>query len=232
MDRMRAAGAPLIALGLLGACGRIGFGLEARGDLTDAGPGGDGDVAIDAPAACAFTCVDDYAGMSTTCGAGPITFALFSPGDPHVLRADLAGLTSLEATIEVCDPVGPVFQIADSATNKRVKGDTGEASNDAHVLLLDSTLEFHRSDYGVGSDLNVGFVPATGCSTRTITVADRLVQAPPTLAITEDAALRLDPPADAEGTPDRLWYLGINRTVNIGAPDEGSGLVRVTFCLR
>jgi hypothetical protein len=224
----------------VGACGRIGFDpLSPVGDSPDGSTGNlidaavDGSSEVDAsmPLPCAFTCSFDFVQQSTDCGSGAITFHLLSPGDPSVLRANMTGMTSLEATIEVCDPVGPVFQIADSSTNGLVKSDTGTTSNDAHLLLRGTDLEFFRNDLGAGGQVVGGFVSASGCSTRTIVVADQTIEAAG-LMIMEATALRLDPPADLEGTPDRLWYLGINRTVNTATQDEGSGLSNMTFCLR
>lgn len=219
----------LLASLMLIACGRVGFSTERA--PSDAAPL-DGEN-LDA-GACTHVCIDDYAAMSSTCGAGPITFQLISPGDPHVLRADMTGFTSLEANVEVCDPSGPVFQIADSPTSRTSGGDAGSASNDAHVLLLDTQLVYFRSEYGTGSNVLTGYVAASGCTTRRIVIGDGTVWTAggAGLDLTEDAALRLDPPIDDEGTPDRLWYLGINRTVHTGFQDEGTGLQRVTFCLR
>jgi hypothetical protein len=227
----------------IGGCGRIGYdatnqaiddSVDASTNLVDAAQS----VAIDAAEAdagmvapCAFSCSFDFAGGSTDCGSGAITFQLLSPGDPSVLRADMSGMTSLEATIEVCDPVGPVFQIADSATNGLLKSDTGTTSNDAHLLLRGSDLEFFRNDFGTGSQSFADYVSASGCSTRTIVVADQRIELGGQ-TILDPAALRLDPPNDLEGSADRLWYLGINRVVDTAASDEGSGLVDMTFCLR
>jgi hypothetical protein len=235
------------------ACGRIGFDPSARigNEGADAGSLGAIDAAsgaaIDAAATdlldagattdaavppCKFSCSYDYVGSSTNCGSGAITFQLLSPGDPSVLRVDMAGMVSLEATITVCDPVGPVFQIADSASNGLEKGDSGLTSNDAHLLLRGTAMQFFPNDYGGdGGQSKADYVPAVGCSQRTIVVADQTIETLD-LSVNDPTALRLDPPIDDQGTPDRLWYLGINRTVDTSATDEGSGLADMNFCLR
>jgi hypothetical protein len=180
---------------------------------------------------CKFTCAYDYAASSTDCGSGAITFQVLAPGDPSVLRVDMAGMVSLEAVVHVCDPVGPYFQIADSRSNGLAKGDDGLTSNDAHLLLSDTNIEFFKNDFGTGSQKVQDYVPSSGCATRTIVVADQTIDAL-SLNVNDATALRLDPATDLEGVPDRLWYLGINRTVDTTVKNEGIGLQDVSFCLR
>jgi hypothetical protein len=46
-------------------------------------------------------------------------------------------------------------------------------------------------------------------------------------------SLRLDPPADHEGKPDRVWYVGLNRSVGSNEPKRsGSGLSWVELCVQ
>lgn len=240
----------LVVVCALSACGRIGFDPTASGeDGQDASTKdlADGSMDLDASdidksdaepnsdatpmPACKFTCNYDYSTSTTDCGSGAITFQVLSPGDPSVLRVDMTNMDSLEAVINVCDPAGPYFQIADSRSNGLGKGDDGITSNDAHLLLSDTDIEFFRNDFGAGSQKVVDFVAAAGCSIRTIVVADQTIEAP-NLSVNDATALRLDPATDLQGAPDRLWYLGINRTVDTTVENEGSGLEDVNFCLR
>jgi hypothetical protein len=43
--------------------------------------------------------------------------------------------------------------------------------------------------------------------------------------------LRIDPPTDAEGTPDALWHLGLNRSY-ANSTRTGTGTTVTTLCFR
>ena len=46
------------------------------------------------------------------------------------------------------------------------------------------------------------------------------------------ASLRLDPPEDHEGRPDRRWHIGVNRSVGSDRPDRvGSGVNWLEICV-
>jgi hypothetical protein len=129
-----------------------------------------------------------------------------------------------------------VLQIGDSISNHGAKGDYTSTSNDAQLLLTGTELLLHGNDYHLPTSAlgtAAAYVDAVGCTTRRITVRDQRVDAegPTPLVVDSEFALRLDPPMDDEGTPDRLWYLGINRLVNSVVVEEGTGLSTASFCL-
>jgi hypothetical protein len=218
----------------LAACGRIAFdssvvGQDSDAAALDAAPA-DGPPADAAP--CGFTCVADA--INSTCGAGPITYALISPGDPYVLRVDLTGFTSLEIGFEACNTTGTWFQVADSPTSTTAPGDQGTFSNNAHAVMTDTSLVVYANDYESNiAVINVpGFSSAVGCVLRTVTFEDQRVNVEGYTDYARSTLLRLSPPADALGAPNRIWYLGIDRVVSTSSSITGAGLLHATLCLR
>jgi hypothetical protein len=141
----------------------------------------------------------------------------------------------------VCDPRGFWLHVADSPTCDGGGGDATQFSNDAELEFRDQSLWVLPSDYGRTAENRImplgsstGFVAARGCSERTVVLGDRRMQSKnPPLKVESDFLLRLDPARDDEGTPDRRWYLGVNRSVGSAAPGRaGSGLAWVQVCLR
>ena len=73
------------------------------------------------------------------------------------------------------------------------------------------------------------FVPESGCHERTVVISDQLV-----FLVEADAGLcgtgmlRIDPPIDAEGTPDARWYLALAGSIDGSA--SGSGVRSASLC--
>jgi hypothetical protein len=215
------------------ACGRIGFDdLAVRDGAAEPGDGAVDGMPDASP--CGFSCEIQYTSNVTTCGASPITYMLIAPGDPFVLRADLTGYSSLEVALEVCDPTGIVFQLADSPSSTLVRGDGGDFSNNAHLVIETTAVTVFPNDDGPVSPLDTvtDYLAASGCTTRTLTVSDQSISDSEGLQISSPYALRLSPPSDALGTPDRIWYIGINRVVRVSSIETGLGLATARFCLR
>jgi len=131
-----------------------------------------------------------------------------------------------------------VVHLADSPTCDGGGGDVGTSSNDAEVYFFNGVdYQMYGNDYApAGSKLlsdNVGLLPASGCSSVELIARDQyleLVQ-PTSIVVTSPYALRINPPTDTEGTPDALWYVGINRTYG-SMLRTGSGVQSLSLCLR
>lgn len=167
---------------------------------------------------CAERCRIDAVAGTSDCDAVRIGEAR-----EGVATLDLGSADGVALTVEICDPSGVVLQIGDATSS-------AASSHDATITLEGTTLTLRASS---GSDVESssveGFVPASGCSERTIVIADQivyLVEADAGLCGT--AMLRIDPPSDARGSPDARWYLALAGRVEAGA--EGSGLRAATAC--
>lgn len=184
------------------------------------------------PEACAYTCaVDPIRGISSCTEHITVT----STGAPTMTGViDMTGFVELEVGLEICDPLGWTFHLADSQSDG-FGGDFGSSSNDAELHLTETSLFVYGSEM-CSMDLLVheqpDFVPAAGCSERTLIASDAQLDCPmPAFALEQPCLLRINPASDDEGTPDALWYFGLNRTY-VDAMRTGSGLVRASFCLR
>ena len=155
------------------------------------------------------------------------------------LSINMSGARSLVMDVEICDPQGWVFHMSDSQTGNGYGGDSATSSNDAEFHLNaaspDVSMSVFASDlaqgrYGGAMQRHV-FSGANGCVTRRILVADQQLATDDGLAMCDAALLRIDPPSDAEGTPDAMWWVSIGGTYN-GSGREGAGMQRMAFCVR
>ena len=194
---------------------------------------------------CRLRCVIDGRADRADCPA-PVTILAHVPPRPDVqarytLALDLPSRSSLvRLRFEVCDPQGMWLHLADAPTCNGAGGDSGQFSNDAELELRGTGLWVWGNDYGRPGQLtdhNIvsapGFVSVAGCSTRTLVVGDQLVRSPdPAVRARSPYGLRLDPPADHEGRPDRRWYIGVNRSVGSDRPDRvGAGVNWLEICV-
>ncbi len=184
---------------------------------------------------CGYTCQVNVVTGTSNCG-GPVTQLLLSGGRAN-FKVDLTGYTYLRTTVSVCNPVGWVLNIGNSDTNDGGGGDGGTFSNDSEVQIENTTLTAIRNDYGIAAGapnplLSVpGFLPASGCVTREILISDsRLETTSPPHVVNSPYLFRINQP-DAEGTPDALLWVGLNKVVS-GTSRTGTGLETAEFCLR
>lgn len=72
---------------------------------------------------------------------------------------------------------------------------------------------------------------ASGCTSFVMQVRDKEIHVvePKPFDVVSEFALRLNPPSDAEGTPDALWFLGIDRTAGT-ATRNGTGATKIDLC--
>jgi hypothetical protein len=174
---------------------------------------------------CAARCRIDVAERTTDCEA-----VRMDTPRAGVATLDLSGHDGVIVTVEVCDPTGHVFQLADSPTSDADGGDAGTSAHDASVLLEATTLQLYASEgSGVPRSSARHWVAERGCSNRTLVLADQLVYlVEGDAGLCGSGMLRVNPPTDAEGTPDALWYLALAGTAD--GSRSGSGLRSVTLC--
>lgn len=178
-----------------------------------------------APGACASHCHIDVATHTTDCDEISL-----SEARPDLATLDMGSDDGVLLTLEICDPSGLVFQLSDSPTGRADGGDAGSTSHDADVALDGTTLHLRAA---TGSEVDPStvssFVTESGCSTRTVAVADQiayLVESGAGLCGT--GMLRIRPPTDERGRPDALWYLALAGSVD--GETSGSGLRSVDLC--
>jgi len=179
----------------------------------------------EAPDSCASHCRIDVANGTSDCDE-----IAFDASRPGIATIDMNGDDGVLVTMEICEPSGLVFQLSDSPTAHVAGGDDGTTSHDADLALDGTTLHLRAA---TGSDVSPssvgGFVTSTGCSTRTMVVADQiayLVESGAGLCGT--GMLRIRPPTDDRGAPDALWYLSLAGSIDGQA--HGSGLRSVELC--
>lgn len=146
------------------------------------------------------------------------------------LELDLHDHEGVILTVEVCDPTGTVLQLGDSATTAAAGGDGGTSSHDADLVVQGTTLTLRPATAAETPASEVsGWIAAEGCTTRTLVLSEQLVH-----LVENDVGLcgpglfRVDPPTDAEGSPDALWYLSSAGSLDGTAP--GSGARRIEAC--
>jgi hypothetical protein len=189
---------------------------------------------------CRYRCTIDPLADRNSC-EGLLTMLNDEP--PRVVASlELPSRGSLlRLRFQVCDPHGLWLNVADSPSCDGGGGDATQFANDAELELNNTGVWVFGNDYGrnagKGAPLLAGqvdFVPPAGCSVRTIVIADGSVRSfEPPLEVRSPFSLRLDPPHDYEGKPDRLWYLGLNRSVGSNEPKRsGSGLSWIELCIQ
>lgn len=147
-----------------------------------------------------------------------------------VATLDMGTADGVVITFRICDPEGIALHLSDSSTADADGGDAQTSSHDASVILEGTTLIVHASEgSGVEASSVESYVAATGCTERTLVLSEQLVYlADQNAGLCGPGMLRIDPPTDAEGTPDSLWYLSFAGTVD--GERSGSGLREATFC--
>jgi hypothetical protein len=189
---------------------------------------------------CRFRCTLDPAADRSSCEG--LLSVIYDEPPRMVAALELPSRHSLlRLRFQVCDPRGLWLNLADSPSCDGGGGDAAQFSNDAELELNNTGVWLFGNDYGRNADKatpllggTAAFVPATGCSVRTVVISDGSVRSvDPGLDVRSPFSLRLDPPADHEGKPDRVWYVGLNRSVGSNEPKRsGSGLSWVELCVQ
>lgn len=237
---------PFVRVALLfvvgAGCGRFRFEDDARLGSSDAltDDGGstiDMQSSVDAfvNSACLYQCAIDVLANSNTCSAAVSAMLMGSRGTAVI---NMSGYTELELRAMICDPTEWVLHLGDSPTNDGQGGDVGTTSNDAEAHFIFGTqYQVWGNDYVSGAAKTLADVPnalpASGCSSVVMIVRDQYIEVaqPVSNIVNSQYALRINPPTDMEGTPDALWYLGMNRTIG-SMLRTGTGLQNVSLCLR
>jgi hypothetical protein len=188
--------------------------------------------ALPLTSACQYQCELEVRSGRTDC-AGSVR-RIEAEGARSVFAVSMASARLLELTVEVCDPTGYVLLVADSAGCDGGGGDNNETFYDAEVELRDTTLSAYPNDLAAKpafAHTVPRFVPSSGCSRRTLYFADGWFYdgVQPAFPQSSQALLRINPPPAAEGVPDALWYVGVNRTV-YRRDRDGAGVRSLRFC--
>lgn len=140
-----------------------------------------------------------------------------------VATLDLRGADGLIVRMEICDPSGAAFELSDATS-------PAASSHDATLRLDDTRLTVRASEgSGVEPSQVSSWIAATGCTTRTLVLAEQLVYlADSEHGLCGTGMLRVDPPSDAEGSPDSRWYLALGGSIDGSA--QGSGVRSVDLC--
>ncbi len=188
----------------------------------------------DAGSPCAAECFYDLSvsGAAPACtGSASVTASAIAMSQMTAV-IDMTGFTSVTVALDACDVTGFSFHFGDSPTNDGYGGDAGSTSNDAEVHVTAGSLSVYGND-SVSPGLQgtiADVLPTAGCGSYEITFADQQITTP-TMVFTGPQFLRIDPPTDTEGTPDALWYLGVNRTYG-NAGRTGTGTTTAALCFR
>jgi hypothetical protein len=148
-----------------------------------------------------------------------------------VATLNMHGLSGVSLRVRVCDPAGINMHLADSPTAVLEGGDAGSSDNDAQLILDGASLTIRPSEaMNIQASRVENFVDASGCSMRTIEVADSAIYlVDEEVGLCGAGMLRIDPPTDPAGRPDALWYLALGTSVD-GRGAAGRGLESVELC--
>lgn len=149
---------------------------------------------------------------------------------PGLYAIDVSSHDGVIVEMEICDPTGTVFQISDSSTGAPGGGDAGTTAHDADVLLDATSLHVRASTAAeTPESLVESFVGAAGCSTRRMVLAEQTFWLLDNqVGLCGSGMFRNMPPVDSDGTPDALWHLAANASVDGAA--TGTGLRSVEIC--
>ncbi len=178
--------------------------------------------------ACDVHCV---IGEDELSGSAPLSCSHVAAGArPGLYTIDMSSHDGIVLELEICDPTGTVFQVSDSITGAPGGGDAGTSAHDADVLLSGTDLHLRASSTAaVPESVVASFVPATGCTTRRIVLSEQTLWLVDVgRGLCGSGVLRINPPIDAEGTPDALWHLATAGSVDGAA--SGSGLRSADIC--
>lgn len=177
---------------------------------------------------CDVRCVLDAEALAA--GTAPECEHLAVGARAGVYTIDVSRHDGVILELEVCDPIGTVLQVSDSATGAPGGGDAGSTAHDADLLLSGTDLHLRASTtVAIPESIVESFATATGCSTRRVVLSEQLIWLVDVeRGLCGSGVFRIDPPVDAEGTPDALWHLATTGSVDGSA--SGSGLRRVEIC--
>lgn len=143
---------------------------------------------------------------------------------------DMRYADGLIMKFEVCEPTGMVFQLSDSETGFAGGGDLGTSTHNAQIALSGSDLTVRASDGAeVEESMIQRWIPHGECTERTVVVAEQLLYfVEQERGLCGTGLFRVNPPADARGTPDAKWFLALAGSVDGSV--EGSGLRSTSLC--
>ncbi|MBN8612593.1 MAG: hypothetical protein J0L92_18510 [Deltaproteobacteria bacterium] len=191
---------------------------------------------------CRMRCTVDFDRHRTDC-RGAITLDPsthdYRSTEQALFRVDMTGYRELDVEIEACDPSGWVLHVGDSRSNDGWGGDAADVSNDAELQVNGApgslSSQLYASDEGSGRLVRPAdrrqVALGDRCERHRYGLADQRVSYDDGTAVCDPALLRVEPPSDREGTPDAIWWVGVNRTVR-GGDRVGGGVREAVLCLR
>lgn len=211
--------------GEAGACGEPEETRTARERLAD------GEPSSGESSPCAYHCVIAGGALSAESAA---TCPLVTHGEDGVFVIDMTRADALVARIEVCD--ASTFQLADSAGARHDGADDPASGHDASVVVHGGDLDLLPAhDGGLSFSHVTGYLPETTggpseCATRTLELTDSVVFLHDLeRGLCGTSMLRIDPPTDAQGSPDSRWHLVLGRTLDGARAGEAPPSVDLCF---
>ncbi|MFN7133017.1 MAG: hypothetical protein ACK4N5_13125, partial [Myxococcales bacterium] len=179
-------------------------------------------------------CTIDVAGNTHDCAAVAPVKSVALSGQKGVAVLDLQVWDEVRVEIEVCNPTGWPFHLADAPTSDGGCGDSGTRSNDAELWISMPDIGVCENDLGYKTHPNKiqtwsfpGPNP-TGCSTQSFVVHDGFVYlGSANAAIAGNHLFRFGTPDPEAGQPDWDLHLGLNRIVGDDTSRHGTGLTKV-----
>jgi len=184
---------------------------------------------------CEVSITDD----TVTCDGESTPVTVHAAAAGLVLQIDMAGYTSLRATMTLSEPSGWLWHLGNSPTNDGYGGDNGDNQNDseAHAVLGTELRVFSNDLGGTELLLEASDVSDPVAADVEVEVCDgqfHYRSGTYTTVLVDDYIFQVDgDEADSEsgGTNDTIVYLGLERTVN-NVTRTGGDLTSVQVRLR
>ena len=173
------------------------------------------DGSIEGESPCAYTCLIEHGALATTEGC-----PVLAPAEDGSFTIDMARADALILRGEFCET--STLHLGDTAHANADGDDDATSAHDASVFVQGGELRLtpaHGSS--LSSSRIAGF--AETCVTRTIEVMDSVVYLSDLeRGLCGTSMLRIDPPTDAQGSPDSHWHLSVGRALTAESTDAAA----------
>ena len=170
------------------------------------------DGSIEGESPCAYSCVIEHGELTTTEGC-----PILARAEDGSFTIDMARADALILRGEFCET--STLQLGDAAHAHEDGSDDPTSAHDASVFVDGGALRITPAN---GSPLEASRIEgfASACSWRTIEVMDSVVYLSDLeRGLCGTSMLRIDPPTDAQGTPDSHWHLSVGRALTAESTD-------------
>ena len=184
-----------------------------------------GETTSDAESPCAYTCILERGELASSEGC-----PLLSRAEDGSFTIDMGRADALLLRGEFCGT--SILQLGDSARAHTDGSDDASSAHDASLWIADGELRLAPAH---GSSLQSSRVTgfATSCTTHTIEMMDSVVYlAEMERGLCGTSMLRIDPPTDAQGSPDSRWHLSLGRALTEAASEADGAHIpeRLELC--